>query len=386
MNVYEATQARLRYCFQEFERVVVYFSGGKDSTVLLHMAQDIQTEFPDKELVVVFIDWEVQYSYTMRFVESMMSQVKQAMWFCVPLVTVNATSVFQPEWTCWDPECKDRWVREMPSQAITQLPDFQFPMTFEEFVPRLNHYLSSGQKTICLSGIRSEESLNHYRTMVSEKKHRYAGHHWTTQYEDSTVHGYPLIEWKVSDVWVYLTSFHKPYNPIYDLMYMAGVSPYQMRIDEPFGNEQKEGLWLYHIIEPETWSKMLNRVSGVNFGALYARGRGSVLGKQMPTLPEGVTWRGFVEGLLETLPQDTARHYRAKIGVYMGWCAKHQVDVPDAVDGDCGGKDVPSWRRVARAILRNDYWCVSLSFSPTKTAHYERYLSQVERLGVSYGK
>lgn len=33
-------------------------------------------------------------------------------------------------------------------------------------------------------------------------------------------------------------------------MYQAGVPLRHMRICEPFGPEQRQGLWLYHVIEP----------------------------------------------------------------------------------------------------------------------------------------
>lgn len=38
INVYEATQKRLKYIFDEFDNVLVAFSGGKDSGVLLNLA------------------------------------------------------------------------------------------------------------------------------------------------------------------------------------------------------------------------------------------------------------------------------------------------------------------------------------------------------------
>jgi predicted phosphoadenosine phosphosulfate sulfurtransferase len=33
----------------------------------------------------------------------------------------------------------------------------------------------------------------------------------------------------------------------------------------------------------------------------------------------------------------------------------------------------PSWRRVCKALLRNDYWCKGLGFSQHKSAAYEKY-------------
>ena len=36
-NVYEAALERIAYCFQEFDNVLVSFSGGKDSGVMLNL-------------------------------------------------------------------------------------------------------------------------------------------------------------------------------------------------------------------------------------------------------------------------------------------------------------------------------------------------------------
>ena len=38
INVYEATKKRLKYLFEEFDQIIISFSGGKDSGVMLNMA------------------------------------------------------------------------------------------------------------------------------------------------------------------------------------------------------------------------------------------------------------------------------------------------------------------------------------------------------------
>ena len=37
-------------------------------------------------------------------------------------------------------------------------------------------------------------------------------------------------------------------------------------------------------------------------------------------------------------------------------------------------RKVPSWRRVCKSLLRNDYWCKGLSFTQHKSEAYEKYL------------
>lgn len=78
--------------------------------------------------------------------------------------------------------------------------------------------------------------------------------------------------------------------------------------------------------------------------------------------------------LLNSMPETTAEHYRNKIAVYLQWYKKKGMDnIPQTQEGDIGSKDIPSWRRICKVLLNNDYWCRALSFSPTKPKNYQRY-------------
>ncbi len=61
-------------------------------------------------------------------------------------------------------------------------------------------------------------------------------------------------------------------------MHAAGLSLSQMRLCQPYGDDQRRGLWLYHLLEPQTWGKVVARVNGANSGALYVEERGNVTG------------------------------------------------------------------------------------------------------------
>lgn len=39
----------------------------------------------------------------------------------------------------------------------------------------------------------------------------------------------------------------------------------------------------------------------------------------------------------------------------------------------------PSWRKICKTLLGNDYWCRWLGFSPTKTAAYQKYMDLMKR-------
>jgi predicted phosphoadenosine phosphosulfate sulfurtransferase len=166
-------------------------------------------------------------------------------------------------------------------------------------------------------------------------------------------------------------------------MYQAGLTIHQMRICQPYGDDQRKGLWLFHVIEPETWARVVARVSGANQGALYAQESGNVLGRLKITKPAGHTWESFSLMLLDSMPAKTSEHFRNKIAVFIQWWRAKGVDpIPD--DGTMD-KSTPSWKRIAKALLRNDYWCKGLSFTQTKSAAYEKYCKLMRRRRQQWG-
>jgi predicted phosphoadenosine phosphosulfate sulfurtransferase len=70
INVYEAAKQRLNLIFDEFDKVIVSFSGGKDSGVVLNMAIDIARQ-RKRKLGVMFLDLEAFYQKTIDYVEKM---------------------------------------------------------------------------------------------------------------------------------------------------------------------------------------------------------------------------------------------------------------------------------------------------------------------------
>jgi predicted phosphoadenosine phosphosulfate sulfurtransferase len=82
------------------------------------------------------------------------------------------------------------------------------------------------------------------------------------------------------------------------------------------------------------------------------------------------------------MPPRTGEHYKNKIAVYLKWwkARGYPDEIPNEADKklETLGK-APSWRKIAKSILRNDYWCRWLGFSPTKTAAYQRYMDLMKR-------
>lgn len=384
ISVLEATRRRVVTTFDEFENIYISFSGGKDSSVMTHLVME-EARKRNRKVGLLIIDLEAQYKDTIDHVNMMVEEYKDNIelhWFCGELLMRNAVSNYEPRWVCWDKTRKADWVREMPTQAANlDQYDFYIPkMEFEEFIILFGEWYCKthgGGLTAACIGIRADESLHRYRAIVSRKEGiMYRDLKWTTMVNPTLYNIYPIYDWKTEDIWI----FHGKYpnlhhNGIYDKMNMAGVKLSQQRLCQPFGDDQKKGLWLYHILEPETWYKLIVRVNGANSGALYIQENGNITGYNKISKPEGHTWKSFCNLLLSTMPQRTSVHYRDRFEKFLdGWHARGYLSIPDEAPPELEAKCwVPSWRRLCKCILRNDYWCKGLGQTQPKSEAYKLF-------------
>ncbi len=413
LNVYDSLQLRLKFIFEEFDNIFVSFSGGKDSGLLLNLVLDFQKKYyPKKKIGVFHQDFEAQYSYTTRYVERTMERIKddaELYWVCLPMATRTALSNYQMFWYPWDDKKEDLWIRPRPNfdYVITlennPITTYKYKMHQEDLAKQFGRWykLSHGDtSTICLLGIRADESLQRYSGFLN-KKNRYKGRCWITNQFKNVWCGSPMYDWSVSDVWHAIYRNNYEYNSLYDMFYLAGLKPSLMRVASPFNDYAKESLNLYRVIEPETWVRLLGRVRGVNFGNIY--GKTKALGYRNITLPEGHTWESYTKFLLSTLPKRIRNNYINRFqtsirfwhtvgggleeetiaeleehgypirrnGVSNYTIFKNTrvifVDkIPDHTDDIKTSKDIPSWKRMCYCILKNDHICRFMGFGLTR--------------------
>lgn len=387
-SVYDAAKERVSFVFDNFKRYYISFSGGKDSSVMLHIVLS-EARSRGLKVGVLFIDWECQFEATIEHIRHIFneySDIIEPYWVQLEILTNNSTSMIEPLWKSWDEDKKSLWTRQKESEGtITNKRFFPFyfnNITFEEFVPLFAEWYSNGELTACFVGIRSQESLNRFRAIMRPDVNRFDGKKYTVSVTDNVYNVYPIYDFKASDIWAFNSRFKASYNPVYDLMHKAGLTIHQMRIDEPFGDEARKNLWLYQIIEPKTWAKIVSRMHGVNSGAIYSQESGNILGNLKVSLPNGHTWQSFSLFILETMPPKTSEHYKNKIAKYIQWYKErgYPDGIPDSGDYRLEqlGK-IPAWRQIAKTLLRNDYWCRAIGFSITKSSNYDKYMKLMKR-------
>ena len=427
-NVYEALQRRLKFIFEEFDNIFVSFSGGKDSGLLLNLTLDFQQKYyPDKKIGVFHQDFEAQYSFTTEYVERTFERIKdkvEAYWVCLPMATRTAVSNYEMYWYPWDDKKQDIWVRPMPEHPYVinlennPITTYRYRMHQEDLSKQFSRWyrISHGnKKTVCLLGMRADESVQRY-SGIFRKKYGYKGTCWISTQFKNTWTASPLYDWSKADVWHANYLFDYDYNELYDLYYRAGLTLDQMRVASPFNDYAKDSLNLYRVLDPEMWTKLVGRVRGANFGAIY--GRSKALAYKKLVLPEGHTWQSYTKFLLDTLPPRIRNNYVKKFQTSIdfwhntgGGLEEHVIeeliergyqirrngvsnytlmknsrvvfigDIPDHTDDIKSTKDIPSWKRMCYCILRNDHTCRFMGFNLTREQQ-----RNIDVLKIKYSK
>ena len=99
-NVLEAARERVAYVFDSFPKVYVSFSGGKDSTCMLHLVMH-EAIRRKRKVGILFIDLEGQYKLTIDHINEcckLYAAHIELFWICLPLHLRNAPTALMKSW------------------------------------------------------------------------------------------------------------------------------------------------------------------------------------------------------------------------------------------------------------------------------------------------
>lgn len=316
-TVLEAARARVAFVFDAFESVIVSISGGKDSTVLAHLAL-LEAQRRGRRVGLYFLDEEVIYQATDEQVEYLMGLLPEhtiRLWLQVPFRLTNATSVEQGQVQCWEPGDHKLWMRPKKSFAIQHPPWDRATETVADrrkgfgFYDAIANFERCYTRTAFLVGLRAAgESPNRWRA-VTKNPVDIAGRpvYWATRKGENAAL-YPIYDWNYFDVWRYIHESGLRYHRAYDWQFKKGISPAEMRVSSLTHERAFHSICSLPEFEPKTYEKLRKRIKGVALA--QETGQAAKLFR-VAKLPKNFdSWIVYRDFLLQTHAD------RARVGVF----------------------------------------------------------------------
>lgn len=422
-NVLEAAKKRIEIAFRDFDNVLVAFSCGKDSGVMLNLVYEYAKENDMlNKMALYYQDYEAGYKYTHEYAYRVFSGyegIKRKFWLCLPHSAACSVSMYEPRWIPWNDEQRKIWVRDMPDlNCVVNIDNVPYKFIkgtkgFDARIQFAQWFSSEYGNTAVMIGLRADESLT--RQAIFTSKHRSKMHmdyKFTKEVDKLTMNFYPIYDWETSDIWGANALFGWDYNKIYDLYYQAGLTVDQMRVASPFHQCGQDNLKLYRVIDPNNWGKMVGRVNGCNFGGIY--GGTSAMGWKNIIKPKHFTWKQYAEFLIDTLPDNSKKKLISHLDrLKLTWKEKGygrnprvikqmqdaglELEILDEESNLCKKDDVykivkikgewideidikdgtpfrhcPNWKAVCVTIMKNDFSLTYMGCSRTKDQNLKK--------------
>lgn len=319
-TVLEASRERISYIFDEFENIIVSISGGKDSTVLCHLALQ-EAKKRGRKIGIFFLDEEVVYRNTVEQVEYLMSLYPEntnRFWLQIPFNLTNSTSFADGQVKCWEQAKKKLWLHPRKKENIltktwsheTKIADKNKGFGFYDV---LYNFELSFENTAFLVGLRADESLNRYRTMVKNKG--YKDIYWSTKRAGTNYTFYPIYDWGFHDIWKYIGEQNLRYHKFYDFAYMKGKHINEIRVSSLTHEKSFKSIQDLPEFEFDTYEKLLKRIKGISFAQETAKDKKMF---KVQTLPKNYkSWQEYRNFLLATYPD------KNKLQIFKKRFAKH---------------------------------------------------------------
>ncbi|MFA6023543.1 MAG: phosphoadenosine phosphosulfate reductase family protein [Candidatus Pacearchaeota archaeon] len=308
-NVFEAALDRIRYVYDEFDNVIIAFSGGKDSTVILELAIIVAKEKNRLPVNVYWIDQEAELQSTADYCERTFNRKEvKPFWFQIPFKLFNSASFFDEWLYCWDDKNEDKWIRK--KSEISYKENVFGTDRFKLLFPLINSWIvkqlsGEDKNSGTINGLKCDESMARKKCLTS--KGAYKDISWSiadkNDRKKNNIRFSPLYDWSAEDIWVAINKNKWDYNPYYDKVYQLGGQISKMRVSSVIHETSAEHhLMLLQQIEPETYNKLTKRIGGIS---AYSKLLEDVRVKELPSMFG--SWEEYILYLIENVIKESQK-------------------------------------------------------------------------------
>jgi predicted phosphoadenosine phosphosulfate sulfurtransferase len=261
VSVLDAAVDRIAEQMEAGHRLVVSFSAGKDSTVVLETALMAARRTGYGRLDVVLRDEEILLPGTYEFAERTAERPEVNFhWLVAHQPILNIYNRAMPYFWVMDPQLpRSQWFREPPSYAI----DID-EMNIEAMTIPKRFPPPEGRDLIAVIGLRGQESRQRLYGLFSSGGPLTLKNRWGTRSLR------PVYDWTDGDVWKAIGEFGWDYAPCYDVMYRLGLPRSHLRVAPPTMSVAGVGrLQATARAYPQWFDRMCERLPGVRAGARF---------------------------------------------------------------------------------------------------------------------
>jgi predicted phosphoadenosine phosphosulfate sulfurtransferase len=256
ISVLEAAYQRVEHIEETFDNLVYMFSGGKDSQAMLHLAKAVHEDHNLGPVRAIFRDEEF---IPQSAIDNVLWYHKQP-WLDLRWVCFRQrkdVGIFHDNRTVFAWDTEREWFRQPPSFA--EMPGELFDSWLES-----DRWLVKGLKGKIgfVMGVRAEESLARYRSVVNKLNENYIN---ATAHKDIKLVK-PLYDWTENDVLKYLSECGVQPARWYNSALIAGAA---LRLAVPFSPHAAAQIARLDQMDPELYAKGLGLVPEIAVVARY---------------------------------------------------------------------------------------------------------------------